>query len=66
MDVGIINYGLGNIRSLSNSINKINKKFEIVNNPNDIGKFNKIILPGVGSFRKAMSLIKKKKMGYRN
>ncbi len=61
MDVGIINYGLGNIRSLSNSINKINKKFEIVNNPNDIGKFNKIILPGVGSFRKAMSLIEKKK-----
>jgi glutamine amidotransferase len=61
MDVGIINYGLGNIRSLSNSIKKIEKKFEIISNPKDIKQIDKIILPGVGSFKKAMGLIEKQK-----
>jgi glutamine amidotransferase len=55
--IGIINYGLGNIRSLKNCIESLNFKVQIINNPSNLEKYDKIILPGVGSFKKAMSLI---------
>ena len=52
--IAIPNYGLGNIGSLVNSLNKIDVNFSLVSNPRDLLNFNKIILPGVGSFAKGM------------
>ena len=57
--VAIINYGIGNIRSLYNSIKKLNVEVEIIVNPELIYKFNKVFLPGVGSYKDAIQLIKK-------
>jgi glutamine amidotransferase len=58
-NVAIINYGLGNIRSLFNCLKKIDANPQIINSPQELKKFNKIILPGVGSYKDAMKLIKK-------
>jgi glutamine amidotransferase len=58
--VAIINYGIGNIRSLYNSLKKIEVKAEIISDPELIFKFNKVFLPGVGSYKKAIDMIKKK------
>lgn len=48
--IGIINYGLGNLNSISNMFKKINVMSEVVSNPSNFKKFNKLLLPGVGSF----------------
>jgi len=62
--VGIINYGIGNIRSLSNTITKIGVIPDIITNPEHLNLYDKVILPGVGAFNEAMRLINK--MNWRN
>ena len=57
--VAIINYGIGNIRSLYNSLKKIEIDAEIINDPELICNFNKVFLPGVGSYKDAIEKIKK-------
>lgn len=57
--VAIINYGIGNIRSLYNSLKKIEVEPEIITDPELIYKFDKVFLPGVGSYKDAISMIKK-------
>ena len=57
--VAIINYGIGNIRSLYNSLKKIEVEAEIITNPQLIYNFEKIFLPGVGSYKDAIEMINK-------
>ena len=59
LNVGIINYGIGNLRSLANALKNFDINFEIIHNPKEINKFDRTILPGVGSFSQAMNLIRK-------
>ncbi|MAV61361.1 MAG: imidazole glycerol phosphate synthase subunit HisH [Gammaproteobacteria bacterium] len=51
----ILDYGMGNLFSVLNAIKYLNFPVEISNNPSEILKADSIILPGVGSFKKAMS-----------
>ena len=55
--IAIINYGVGNLRSLKNCIDSLEFKTELVDNPINLKKYADIILPGVGSFKNAMQLI---------
>tara|TARA_Y100000590_G_C15747383_1_gene1022677 strand:+ start:1671 stop:2297 length:627 start_codon:yes stop_codon:yes gene_type:complete len=55
--IGVINYGIGNLRSILNCINKFSEKTYLINHPGDIKNFDKIILPGIGSFKKAMEIL---------
>ena len=55
--VAIINYGIGNIRSLYNSLKKIEIDAEIITDPELIYKFNKVFLPGVGAYKDAIDMI---------
>jgi len=57
--VAIINYGIGNIRSLYNSLKKIEVEAEIIKDPELICEFDKAFLPGVGSYKEAIIMIKK-------
>ena len=43
--IAIPNYGLGNVGSLINSLNKIDVKFTLISNPELLKNFDKIILP---------------------
>ena len=52
--IGIINYGMGNIGSISNMLKKIGFDSEIISDPKLIHEATGIILPGVGSFDNAM------------
>ncbi|RZL46672.1 MAG: imidazole glycerol phosphate synthase subunit HisH, partial [Pedobacter sp.] len=54
----IIDYGMGNLKSIYRKVEKENKEVMISRNPNDILLADKIILPGVGHFGNAMSNIK--------
>lgn len=57
--IGIVDYGLNNLRSVVNSLNDLNLKIEVLNNPSDFEKVGKIILPGVGSFPNAINNLRK-------
>ena len=57
--VGIIDYGLGNIHSLKQACLKLGFEATLVNNKEDLKKVDKIILPGVGSFKVAVKNLKK-------
>ncbi len=60
--IGIIDYGLSNLNSICNAILKLNQKIKLVDSKTNFEQFNKIILPGVGSFPKAIENLKKKKL----
>lgn len=57
--VAIINYGIGNIRSLYNSLKKIEIDAEIIKDPETIYQYDKVFLPGVGSYKNAIEIVKK-------
>ena len=55
MNLVIIDYGSGNLRSVENAFinsvkNKLNFSIEVSNNLNLISKADHLVLPGVGSF----------------
>jgi len=64
MKIAIINYGYGNLHSVNQAFKKANNDFdlnaeiEVTNNPNEINKADKIILPGVGSFTDCLNAIR--------
>lgn len=60
----IVDYGLGNVSSISNMLDYINIKFIISSDIKIISNAKKIIIPGVGSFDNSISLLKKTKIDY--
>ena len=48
--IGILDYGVGNIRSLKNAIKRFNLNYVISNNEIDLIDCTHYILPGVGAF----------------
>ena len=58
--VTIIDYGMGNLKSLYNAFEFIDAKVTTTNNIDDIYKSEITVLPGVGSYQKAMKEIKDK------
>lgn len=54
MKIGIINYEMGNIESVKNSIVRLGYEYEIIDNSHNFENFNRLILPGVGSFKQGM------------
>jgi len=51
----IVDYGMGNLRSVQNKLKKIGCHSEISSDPKTIAKADKLILPGVGHFANAMN-----------
>ena len=59
--IAIIDYGMGNLRSVQKAFEYLGNKAVITQQPSEIQKADKVVLPGVGAFRDAMQ--KKKKKG---
>jgi glutamine amidotransferase len=60
--IGILNYGSGNLKSLSNSLNYLGIKYKIVKNKKSLKKISKLIIPGVGSYKNAMNKIERNEL----
>ena len=58
-NIGIIDYGMGNTHSVANAFKEINLSCELTSHAEKISSYDKIVLPGVGAFQKAMENIKK-------
>ena len=58
--IGLINYGIaGNIHSIKKAIEKAGGTVKIVNIENELSSIDKIVIPGVGSFKDAINELQK-------
>jgi glutamine amidotransferase len=58
MKVAIIDYGMGNLRSVANAFSRNHNSVDIINYPQKLKDADKIVLPGVGAFRDGMKNLK--------
>ena len=56
--IGIIDYGMGNLRSVQKALEFLETKAEILHQPTQLVDCEGVILPGVGAFRDAISELK--------
>ena len=52
--IAIIDYGMGNLRSIENKLQRIDTEVKITSDKEEIEKADKLILPGVGFFASGM------------
>jgi len=52
--VSVVNYGVGNLRSVKRGLEKSGAKVLITHNPKDLIESDAIVLPGVGAFTEAI------------
>ncbi len=57
--IAIIDYGMGNIHSVQKALESLGAKVIVTNQPNEIKKCEKLVLPGVGAFDDAMKELAK-------
>lgn len=60
--IAIINYGLGNLASVKNTLDRLKIPAIITNDVVEIQKAEAIILPGVGSAKQGMENLRKRKL----
>lgn len=53
--IGIVNYGMGNLRSVQKALERVGSQAEIVETPIQIESADRLILPGVGAFADGMA-----------
>jgi len=52
--IAIIDYGMGNLRSVQKGFEKVGFTARVTDDPADVRKADKVVLPGVGAFKDAM------------
>lgn len=60
--ISIIDYGMGNLRSVQKAFEFLGFDAEITDNPEKIAEADRVVLPGVGAFRDAISTLKEKEL----
>ncbi|MDF3819139.1 imidazole glycerol phosphate synthase subunit HisH [Leptospira sp. 96542] len=56
--IGILNYGVGNLKAFANIFKNLNVEHKIIKEAYEIEQVDKLILPGVGSFDSVMQKLK--------
>lgn len=52
--IGIINYGMGNLRSVQKAFERVGAQAKLLDNPEQLDQVRHAVLPGVGAFGDAM------------
>jgi len=58
----VVDYGMGNLRSVSKALESLGVKVRVSDRPQAIKKAKRIVFPGVGHFGKAVCELKKRKI----
>lgn len=53
--IAIVDYGMGNLRSVQKAFEKVGAEARIVQAPEEVESADKVVLPGVGAFRDAIA-----------
>ena len=57
--IGVVDYKVGNLKSIFRSLNTAKVNYKMVNNFKDLRGCDKFILPGVGNFGYCVKFLKK-------
>ena len=60
--IGIVNYGMGNLRSVQKALERVGAQAEVIDTPTQIGSAQRLILPGVGAFADGMAHLRERGM----
>ncbi len=60
--ISIVDYGMGNLRSVQKAFEKLGVAAKIVTRPDEIEAAQKLVLPGVGAFRDAIHELQSQKL----
>lgn len=58
--IAIIDYGMGNLRSVQKGFEKVGHAATITSDPNELRQAQKVVLPGVGAFGDAMTELRRR------
>ncbi len=58
----IVDYGMGNITSIENSLKFLAINYDVISNYHEFKNYSHVILPGVGSFKTAMKNLKERRL----
>ena len=56
--VAILDYGMANLRSVQKAFEHVGARAQIIRNPEEIDGCEKLVLPGVGAFRDAVTTLR--------
>lgn len=62
MTVSVLDYGLGNVGSVANMLRRVDNEPTIVRQPEHVAEADRLLLPGVGSFDAAVTLLQQQGM----
>jgi glutamine amidotransferase len=57
--IGIIDYGMGNLKSVSNAFRALGYDAFIASRPSELDRADRIVLPGVGAFESAIAELRR-------
>jgi imidazole glycerol-phosphate synthase subunit HisH len=60
--IAIIDYGMGNLRSVQKGFEKVGHRAMVTSDPAELAKAEKVVLPGVGAFEDAIAELKRKEL----
>ena len=60
--ISIIDYGMGNLRSVQKGFEKVGHQATITSDPGKVAAADKVVLPGVGAFEDAMTELRRRKL----
>ncbi len=61
-EVGVIDYGIGNLRSVSNALTALGAMPVVSKSPSRLMECSHLILPGVGAFKKGMEALNERNL----
>lgn len=61
-NIGIIDYGAGNLQSVVNAFKFVGFDAKLIRNCDEVLKLDKVVLPGVGAFASAMDKLKERNL----
>lgn len=60
--IAIVDYGMGNLRSVQKAFERLGHAAEICSRPEELEQAEKLVLPGVGAFRDAVAELKTREL----
>jgi len=60
--IAIVDYKMGNLQSVRNAFHLFTDEVKIVNDPQELKKYDKVLLPGVGAYKDAMTHLRENGM----
>lgn len=58
--IAVIDYGMGNLRSVQKALEEVGAKARVTSDPADIKRCGKVVFPGVGAFGDAMKELRRR------